>query len=148
MPVIWTHIGNGPLFEEIKSACNFLPENVKVNFKGRLTQELVFTFYSSTPVDFFINCSISEGLPVSIMEAISFGIPVVATNVGGTSEIVNPLTGFLLDSKFETRRVAQMLVTLKNSDIAALRKSARLFWKQNFDSPQNYSRFVSELLQC
>ena len=32
--------------------------------------------------DLFVNMSLSEGIPVSIMEAISFGIPIIATNVG------------------------------------------------------------------
>jgi len=44
----------------------------------------VLNYYASNPVDVFINTSSSEGLPVSIMEAMSFGIPVIATNVGGT----------------------------------------------------------------
>lgn len=40
--------------------------------------------------------SLSEGIPVSIMEAISFGIPIIATNVGGNAEIVNDETGVLI----------------------------------------------------
>lgn len=39
----------------------------------------------------------SEGIPVSIMEAMSFGIPVIARNVGGMSEIVNEENGLLLE---------------------------------------------------
>ena len=50
----------------------------------------------SQPIDIFINVSSSEGLPVAIMEAISFDIPIIATNVGGTSEIVTPETGILI----------------------------------------------------
>lgn len=46
--------------------------------------------------DLFVNMSLSEGIPVSIMEAISFGIPIIATNVGGNAEIVNDETGVLI----------------------------------------------------
>ena len=48
------------------------------------------------PVDLFLNVSEYEGVPVSVMEAQSFGIPVIATAVGGTPEIVNEENGFLL----------------------------------------------------
>lgn len=54
--------------------------------------------YSEHPVDVFINLSTNEGVPVSIMEAISFDIPIVATDVGGTSEIVTDETGILVSS--------------------------------------------------
>ena len=36
------------------------------------------------PYHVFLNVSSSEGVPVSIIEAMSFGIPCIATNVGGT----------------------------------------------------------------
>ena len=45
------------------------------------------------PVDLFLTVSANEGIPVSIMEAQSFGIPVIATDVGGISEIVNNVNG-------------------------------------------------------
>ena len=45
-------------------------------------------YYKNNIIDIFINLSASEGIPVSIMDAISFGIPCIATNVGGTGEIV------------------------------------------------------------
>jgi len=44
----------------------------------------------------FINTSSSEGIPVSMMEAQSFGIPILAMDVGGVREIVGPQTGRLL----------------------------------------------------
>ena len=61
----------------------------------------------------FINLSSSEGIPVSIMEAQSFGIPVIATNVGGSGEIVVSETGVLVD---ENRTEASVLLSL-NKDL-------------------------------
>ncbi len=46
-------------------------------------------FFKENSVDLFINASITEGTPVSIMEAISCGIPIIATDVGGNPEIVS-----------------------------------------------------------
>jgi glycosyltransferase involved in cell wall biosynthesis len=51
--------------------------------------------------------SLSEGVPVSIMEAFSAGIPVYATNVGGTSEIVDNSNGKLLDVNISPEQLAE-----------------------------------------
>ena len=65
---------------------------------GFQDNEKIMDFYRNNPIDIFINVSTNEGVPVSIMEAISFGIPIIATNVGGTNEIViNNITGWLVD---------------------------------------------------
>jgi len=47
-----------------------------------------------------MNLSETEGIPVSIMEAQSAGVPILATNLGGTSEIVNNENGFLVEKDF------------------------------------------------
>ena len=50
-------------------------------------------------IDLFVLPSLSESLPVSIIEAMSFGIPVVATDVGGVPEIVaDGETGYIISS--------------------------------------------------
>jgi glycosyltransferase involved in cell wall biosynthesis len=41
--------------------------------------------------DAYIQTSISEGLPVSVIEAMSYGKPVIATNVGGTEELIDKI---------------------------------------------------------
>ena len=53
--------------------------NIKVDLMGNLPHEKVMSFYKDYAVNLFVNVSKSEGLPVSIMEAVSFGIPVRAT---------------------------------------------------------------------
>ncbi|HEU4960636.1 MAG TPA: glycosyltransferase [Sphingomonas sp.] len=47
--------------------------------------------------DLYVNCSLWEGLPVAIIEALMTGLPVVATNVAGNRELVRPeLNGVLV----------------------------------------------------
>jgi len=145
--VLWTHIGEGALFESIKQKAKKLPKNISVDFKGRLTQKEIFNFYAQTPIDVFINISISEGLPVSIMEAISFGIPVIATDVGGTSEIINEHTGMLIEKDFNVTQTAQNIVELKSKKKLALyREGVRNFWKKNFNADTNYQLFIEKLI--
>ena len=50
-----------------------------------------------------------------MMEAQSFGIPIMSTNVGGCSEICNEQTGFLIEKEFDPKEVAQQLEAFKNS---------------------------------
>jgi glycosyltransferase involved in cell wall biosynthesis len=49
-------------------------------------------------LDIMLNCSVSEGLPMSIIEAMFMSVPVIATSVGGTPElIIHGETGYLYE---------------------------------------------------
>ena len=87
--VRWTHIGDGPLRAEVEAVIDKFPENITGVLLGAMPNAEVLRYYSEHHVDLFVNVSESEGVPVSIMEAFSFGIPVMATDVGGVSEIVD-----------------------------------------------------------
>ena len=63
---------------------------------GQLDHREVLSFYERHHVDALLSLSLSEGLPVSMMEAQSYGIPIVACAVHGVPEIVNERTGILL----------------------------------------------------
>lgn len=94
--VEWSHIGDGPELEAVRSVVVRFPAEQRFVFKGQMPNQAVYDFYAAHPVDLFINLSESEGVPVSIMEALAHGIPVVATDVGGTAEIVNSDCGQVL----------------------------------------------------
>lgn len=148
--VKWTHIGDGNLKELKKYAAESLPSNVECNFKGNLTHEKVINFYKKRPVDCFINLSSSEGIPVSIMEAISFGIPVIGNDVGGVGEIVDDVTGKLFSSDEKTNIIAKYIDSkflgfkTRNDEY---RFQVRQYWKDNFSAQKNYSVFIEEILK-
>lgn len=106
-PVHWLHIGDGPLRTELDSLVEKLPANISVTFAGKVDPDRLLDYYAGKPIDLFINVSQSEGVPVSIMEAFSAGIPVMATNVGGTPEIVNPEVGVLLSPDVTSHQLAE-----------------------------------------
>ena len=90
-------------------------ENLPVNFLGwREDIEVVLA-----AADFVILTSDNEGTPLSLIQAGMVGIPVVATNVGSTSEIVvDGQTGFLTDLSIE--QLAQAVTKLaSDSDLRA-----------------------------
>jgi colanic acid/amylovoran biosynthesis glycosyltransferase len=76
---------------------------------GNVENSKILDFYSENYVDLFINFSEFEGVPVSIMEAQSAGIPVLATKVGGTSEIVSSDNGFLVEKHFDLSETNQCI---------------------------------------
>ena len=105
-------------------------------------------YYETHPVDLFINVSSFEGIPVSIMEAMSRGIPVAATPVGGIPEIVNQDNGFLFSinpSASEIREVLKNFYGLKKEKQLQKRSSAFATWENMYNAETNYLSFINEL---
>ena len=145
----WTHFGDGASLEDLKRSAEQLPTNIKVHFPGAVPNEKILGIYHTTPYHVFLNVSESEGVPVSIMEAMSFGIPAIATDVGGVSEIVqDQKNGFLLQKEFTDSDLADRIrrfYEMSNEEYARYRKSARDDWKENFNAEKNYSDFTDAI---
>src|SRR5690606_33454108 len=93
----WTleFVGDGPLKSMIVREVDSLGLNEKIEFSG--TRYDVAQRLSTS--DIFILSTKWEGLPLSILEAMSAELPVIASNVGGIPEIVvNDHTGFVVAS--------------------------------------------------
>ncbi|GAA1926587.1 glycosyltransferase [Microbacterium aoyamense] len=132
-PVRWVHFGDGPLADELAAAAAELPEGLTVELAGRTPNAAVTDFYDTTRVDVFVNASTTEGVPVSIMEAIARGIPIVATSVGGTPEIVGPDlgTGELVPREVSARALAEVIRAVLDAPDDAYRP--RRLWEREFD---------------
>ncbi|MCK9480988.1 MAG: glycosyltransferase [Bacteroidia bacterium] len=155
-PLIWYHIGDENL--EAKNDTT-IPKYIKakeeLKTKGNITyiplgqmeNERIFEFYSVTPINLFVSLSQNEGLPISMMEAASFGIPVLSTDVGGCKEIVNEQTGILIPLETEMKEVARIITNFKDSakNTEEYRKGVRKFWEENFDAEKNYEKLFEEL---
>ncbi len=145
--VKWIHFGDGVLMDDIKTKANKLPKNIYYEINGKRPNKDILEFLKNESVDIFANVSKSEGIPVSIMEAISFGIPIFATDAGGTREIVNDITGKLFKNNFDVNELANEIDNFKGSyyDSKEFRNSIREFWKQNFSAETNYLQFIQEI---
>ena len=101
------------------------------------------------PVDFFVNTSSTEGLPVSVMEACSFGIQTIATNVGGTGEIVKDgETGFLVPADVTPDKLAETIqsaASLPLEDMKKLRENCRALYLQSFCAENNFENFAQQI---
>lgn len=71
-------------------------------------------------LDLYLNTSLHEGIPMSVLEAMSHGLPVVAPKVGGLTEIIaNGVEGFLIEGRHAEDYAERCLALYKNE---ALRK--------------------------
>ncbi len=144
----WTHIGGGKRLDGLKHSATHMPANISCRFTGHIPPEKVLRFYRDNRTDVFVNVSRSEGIPVSIMEAFSCGIPVAATRVGGTPEIVNAENGILLDPAPDPDRIASDIWRMIKDRAAIEQKAiaARQTWEQSCHADRNFSRFADSLL--
>ncbi len=150
--IFWNHIGGDYMEGVVKNITNnlFKKTSHKYNFHGGLENKDLFSLYATTYVDLFVNTSKSEGLPVSIMEAMSFGIPVIATNVGGTSEIVKDgFNGFLLSENPSPEEVSEIITKfyfLSEKEKIIMRNNAYNTWNSAFNAEKNYTAFIENIL--
>lgn len=151
LKIDWTHIGTGPemdMFLDFAQARLRKKLNINYSFKGLLKKDDVFSTMQNGNFDLFINVSISEGIPVSIMEAYSFGIPAIATDVGGTSEIVNNENGILLKSNPLPKDVSQAIYSffyLSKEEKIEKRLAAYNTWNVKFNAQKNYTSFANQI---
>lgn len=88
-------VGEGPTMNESKELVRKYNLENSVKFVG--FQKNVNAYLNDS--DVFVLSTHYEGLPISIIEALSHGMPVIATNVGGNSELVNnKKNGFLVNN--------------------------------------------------
>lgn len=146
-PVIWHHFGGGPCEELVRENAARLGSHITIQLHGNTAHDDIINFYKHNVVHAFLNLSLSEGRPVSIMEALSFGIPIIATDAGGNRELVNEETGRLLPLYgFETI-LGAFLENFSNSylNTQAFRGVVRSYFHEHLWSSKVYGRFLSEL---
>ena len=153
--VLWTHIGGGvegktKYFDSIREYAKAKLKNIDFEFLGGMQNQQVYDYYKSNKVDVFVNVSYSEGLPVSLMEASSFGIPVIATDVGGSAEIIDKeqKNGFLLDKDFEIgalRKKIELLLNESEETYCKRRITARKLWEKKYNAEKNYTDFAKKI---
>jgi len=106
-------IGDGPKRKELEDLS-----------KGKgLERKIIFAGFQSDvenwlpAFDVFVLPSLTEGTPMALLEAMSAGIPVIATNVGGVPKIVeNGVNGFLIDPG-DFQALSEKIIILKENPV-------------------------------
>ena len=146
-PVRWVHFGDGEMMDIIKSKLNTLPDHVKVELRGHVLNTEVLNFYLNNSVNLVLLLSKTEGgVPVSLQEAVSFGIPVMGTKAGGIPEVViDGKTGVLLPESPSNIEVATKIKEFNRSQLK-YRECVKAVWDKKFNAEKNYPQFIEKIL--
>lgn len=145
LKVRWTHIGADR--DDIDMKVD-LPKNMRIDARGVLPREEVLSFYHEQGVSFFVNLSSSEGIPFAMMEAMSFGVPVIVSAVGGVPEVMARGGGgimFSVDATAES--IAESVTHLMDEPgwRKRLGAEARSCQRQFYSAEKNSEAFASLL---
>ena len=95
-------LGDGPLHEELEELANRLNVQQSVAFVRMMPQEALLRRYSDSPPAVVVlpsldlGSNIHEGIPVSLMEAMGAGVPVISTDTGGIPELLDGGAGIIV----------------------------------------------------
>lgn len=99
--------------------------------------------------DIFILYSLWEGLPLSILEAMSYGLPIIASNIKGNRELVDNRNGFLVDPEEESELLNLLLklpsikADLQEKGKASYQKILNEYSLDNFN--ENYQKLYKSI---
>jgi glycosyltransferase involved in cell wall biosynthesis len=141
--VTWTHLGTGPDRAHVERMLADPPRTVAVRFPGQVSVAEVHRELASGD-GVFINLSLSEGAPVSLMEAQRAGMPVVATRVGGTPEVAPANLNELVDPTDSVASIARAVMRAAARP-SSERAERRDYWARHFNADMNYEAWALEL---
>jgi glycosyltransferase involved in cell wall biosynthesis len=139
--------GDGPDRHELEQLAQTLGVGESVEFLGFVPHERLIDQYAEGRYDFMVLPSTgtgraAEGIPVSLMEAMSFGVPSIATDSGGVAELI-PHGSALLVPPGDARALARAIEELQSS--VALRQAAAKEARQRIEADFNVDRTGAEL---
>lgn len=142
-------VGDGNYRRELELSCQWLINSGKITFYGE-RKDVIDILEES---DIFVNPSYSEGLPTSVMEAASVGLPIVATDVGGTNEIISNMESGLLIPPGQPEMIAGAIRVLLHDEryasVMGLMAKRNVIRKFNWDTiTEQYENLLKEVCKC
>lgn len=148
----WTHFGTGSHYEETAKYAEELlggKRNISYEMPGFVPIEEIMQFYERNCVDCFLTTSSTEGSPVSVQEAMSFGVPVIATAVGELPHMIDG-NGILLPENPRPEDVCgaiNRLYHMPDEETEKMRRKSRTLWEDKFNAAENAEKFVMSLMK-
>jgi glycosyltransferase involved in cell wall biosynthesis len=144
--VEWTHLGDGPGKLDVQRAAAQRPGSLTVDLRGHVPREQVHRELQSGDHDVFVNVSLSEGAPVSLMEAQCVGLVTVATAVGGTPEVVRGDLNELVHPEASVAELSEAVLRAARRPLEQAQQR-RNHWARLYNAAANYSAWADELAQ-
>lgn len=138
-------IGIGEELSNLRALSVSLKIEKFIEFSGYKTKKELLEVYQNA--DILISSSIIESFGVVIIEAMSCGLPIVATNSGGPADIVNAENGFLAENKNANSlqtKIQLMIDNLSNFDASIIRANTIANYSEEVIS----RKLEKHLLEC
>ena len=131
-------IGDGPLVEEVRAAEKDIEE---IKLLGRIDHAFIPPYFAHA--DAYVLPSISEGLPISLLEAMASGLPSITSDVGGISNQIGPSVVKLVPPG-DAKALADAMIRLRNDELTrrGLAEMGRRFVAEHF----SWNRVVDRLV--
>ncbi|KIS04342.1 glycosyltransferase family 4 protein [Paucilactobacillus wasatchensis] len=109
-----TFVGDGSTLEENQKLVKDMKLDKRVKFVGFKQNVIPYLINN----DLYILSTHYEGLPISLIEAMSYGLPLIASDVGGNSELVSEgVNGFLVKPEDEQQLAERITCLLNDSSL-------------------------------
>ncbi|MGA1846132.1 glycosyltransferase family 4 protein [Deferribacter abyssi] len=133
-------VGDGPLFDETINFAKTLKSYPNMIFSG--FQDDIYSYLKC--MDVFLMTSKEEGLCTSIIDALNFEIPVVATKAGGITEIIkNEYNGLLCEIQNPKDIASKILSLIENKHLYRTIKSNTKKSALKFSSKNMVSKYIT-----
>ncbi|MBT4339575.1 MAG: glycosyltransferase family 4 protein [Bacteroidetes bacterium] len=109
---VYNVVGTGPYEEELKALVIKYNLVDNVNITGYVDKDILTSYYTSS--DFFILTSHNEAMGMVLLEALSYNLPIIGSNIGGIPEIVDSNIGILVE-KDNYIEIAQAILDMSSS---------------------------------
>jgi glycosyltransferase involved in cell wall biosynthesis len=120
---------DGSLLQAKKNASNY---GLDINFTGKLDKNKWISI--SATYDIFLNTTHFDNMPVSVIEAMALGLPIVSTNVGGLKYLLQHESNALLVDDNDINSMAEAILSLCENPKEALKIAAKARQEiMNFD---------------
>ncbi|MCH8748772.1 glycosyltransferase family 4 protein [Patescibacteria group bacterium] len=140
-------IGDGPQRRQLETSVRQAGLTRLVSFLGEKPWPETISYLKAT--DIFVNPSYTEGLPTAVLEAAACGCAIIATNVGGTPEIiVDNHSGLLVPPRAPTILAAALQqLMVDNTKRQRLGRQAKQTVTSKFDWQHSIARYRTLLKQ-
>jgi len=140
--------GEGFLKPQLKSKVSSLNLNNHIKFAGFIDDDMLPLYYQASDI-FVLPTRELEGFGLVTLEALSCGLPVLGTPVGGTKEILGKLDQDLLFKGIDAVSMAEkILLFLSSKDLALLGQACRDFVVANYSWDRMSLEYENIYLKC
>src|SRR5580700_9712829 len=139
-------VGDGPLEASLRKLTDHLGLNECVTFFGEQADVSPFLLAA----DLFVSSSVTEGLPVSLLEAMSAGLPALVTNVGGMGEIARLSGGVTIVPSSDPQGMAAALsdAIVRRQELPKMGQLASCCYDQYFRPERMLDDYMNLYNRC